>query len=334
MLHLTRRFACGVALAAVAFAITPAKAWEPTHPIEIIVPAGTGGGADQMARTVQGIIGKHNLAKQPVVVVNKSGGAGGEGFLDAKNARGNEHKLIITLSNLFTTPMATGIPVNWKDLTPVAMMALDEFILWVNADKPYKTAKDYLDAIKAGNDNQFKMGGTGSKQEDQIITVALQKAAGKKLTYIPYKGGGEVAVQLVGGHVDSTVNNPIEAVAHWRAGKLRPLCVFDAKKLDYKDKIAGDMSWNDIPTCKSAGVDVEYVMLRGFFMPPGVKKEAVDYYVDLMKKVRGTPEWQKLMADGAFNQTFMSGNDYAKWVGEAEKQHEALMKEAGFMANN
>src|SRR5688572_15832077 len=334
MLHLTRRFACGVALAAVAFATTPAKAWEPTHPIEIIVPAGTGGGADQMARTVQGIIGKHSLSKQPVVVVNKSGGAGGEGFLDAKNARGNDHKLIITLSNLFTTPMATGIPVNWKDLTPVAMMALDEFILWVNADKPYKTAKDYLDAIKAGNDNQFKMGGTGSKQEDQIITVALQKAAGKKLTYIPYKGGGEVAVQLVGGHVDSSVNNPIEAVAHWRAGKLRPLCVFDSKKLDYKDKIAGDMSWNDIPTCKESGVNVEYVMLRGFFMPPGVKKEAVDYYVDLMKKVRGTPEWQKLMSDGAFNQTFMSGPDYAKWVGDAEKQHEALMKEAGFMASN
>lgn len=334
MLHLTRRFACGVALAAIAFAVTPAKAWEPTHPIEIIVPAGTGGGADQMARTVQGIIGKHSLAKQPVVVVNKSGGAGGEGFLDAKNARGNEHKLIITLSNLFTTPLATGIPFNWKDLTPVAMMALDEFILWVNADKPYKTAKDYIDAIKAGNDNQFKMGGTGSKQEDQIITVALQKAAGKKLTYIPYKGGGEVAVQLVGGHVDSSVNNPIEAVAHWRAGKLRPLCVFDSKKLDYKDKIAGDMSWNDIPTCKSAGVDVEYLMLRGFFMPPGVKKDVVDYYVDLMKKVRGTPEWQKLMSDGAFNQTFMSGDEYAKWVAKAEQEHHGLMKEAGFLASN
>ncbi len=334
MLHLTRRFACGVALAAIAFAVTPAIAWEPTHPIEIIVPAGTGGGADQMARTVQGIIGKHSLAKQPVVVVNKSGGAGGEGFLDAKNARGNEHKLIITLSNLFTTPLATGIPFNWKDLTPVAMMALDEFILWVNADKPYKTAKDYIDAIKAGNDNQFKMGGTGSKQEDQIITVALQKAAGKKLTYIPYKGGGEVAVQLVGGHVDSSVNNPIEAVAHWRAGKLKPLCVFDSKKLDYKDKIAGDMSWNDIPTCKSAGVDVEYLMLRGFFMPPGVKKDVVDYYVDLMKKVRGTPEWQKLMADGAFNQTFMSGDEYAKWVAKAEQEHHGLMKEAGFLASN
>jgi tripartite-type tricarboxylate transporter receptor subunit TctC len=331
----TKTIALGAALGlggALTLTSAPAGAWEPTKPIEIIVPAGTGGGADQMARTVQGIIAKHSLSKQSVVVINKSGGAGGEGFLDAKNSKGDDHKLIITLSNLFTTPLATGIPFNWKDLTPVAMMALDEFVLWVNADKPYKTAQDYLNAIKAAPDNTFKMGGTGSKQEDQIITVAVQKAAGKKLTYIPYKGGGEVAVQLVGNHVDSTVNNPIEAVAHWRAGKLRPLCVFDGKKLDYHDKIAGDMSWGDIPTCKSAGLDVEYVMLRGFFAPPGVSKDAVAYYIDLFKKVRETPEWKKLMSDGAFNQTFMTGDDYVKWVANAEKLHEGLMKEAGFLA--
>jgi putative tricarboxylic transport membrane protein len=334
MTRLIHMLACGAAFTGLALTVTPASAWEPTHPIEIIVPAGTGGGADQMARAVQGIIGKHNLSKQPVVVINKSGGAGGEGFLDAKNSKGNDHKLIITLSNLFTTPMATGIPFNWKDLTPVAMMALDEFILWVNADKPYKSAKEYIEAIKAGPDNQFKMGGTGSKQEDQIITVALQKATGKKMTYIPYKGGGEVAVQLVGNHVDSTVNNPIEAVAHWRAGKVRPLCVFDSKKLDYHDKIAGDLAWDSIPTCKEAGLNVEYTMLRGFFMPPGVNKDAAAYYVDLMKKVRETPEWKKLMSDGAFNQTFMSGNEYATWVAKAEKEHETLMKEAGFMAGN
>jgi tripartite-type tricarboxylate transporter receptor subunit TctC len=332
MMHLTRTIAYSAAAAAIALTMAPANAWEPTKPIEIVVPAGTGGGADQMARAVQGIITKHNLSKQSVVVVNKSGGAGGEGFLDAKNSKGDDHKLIITLSNLFTTPLATGIPFNWKDLTPVAMMALDEFILWVNVDEPYKTAKDYLDAIKSKPDNTFKMGGTGSKQEDQIITVALEKTAGKKLTYIPYKGGGAVAVQLVGNHVNSTVNNPIEAVAHWRAGKLRPLCVFDSKKLDYHDKIAGDLAWDSIPTCKSAGVDVEYLMLRGFFAPPGISKEAVAYYVDLMKKVRETPEWKKLMSDGAFNQTFMTGDEYVKWVAAAEKTHENLMKEAGFLA--
>jgi putative tricarboxylic transport membrane protein len=307
-------------------------AWEPNRPVEIVVPAGPGGGADQMARVVQGIITKHALMKQSLIVVNKAGGAGGEGFLDVKASRGNPHKLVITLSNLFTTPLATGIPFNWKDLTPLAMLALDEFVLWVNADKPYQSAKDYIAAIKAAPPGQFKMGGTGSKQEDQIITVAVEKATGAKFTYIPYKGGGEVAVQLVGGHVDSTVNNPIEAVAQWKAGKVRPLCVFDSKQLDYKDKVAGDLSWSSIPTCKSQGLDTEYLMLRGFFMAPGVTPDQVAYFVDLFKKVRETDDWKKLMADGAFNQTFMTGPEYAKWLATEEQRHEALMKEAGFLA--
>lgn len=330
-----RRLACaGAGLAASLGLLLPtsALAWEPTRPVEIVVPAGTGGGADQMSRVVQGIITKHNLMKESVVVVNKAGGAGGEGFLDLKKSKGNPNKLIITLSNLFTTPLATGIPFNWKDLTPVAMMALDEFVLWVNADAPYKTAKDYIAAIKAQPDGHFKMGGTGSKQEDQIITVALEKATGKKMTYIPYKGGGEVAVQLVGKHIDSSVNNPIEAVAQWRAGKLRPLCVFDGKPLDYKEKVTADMAWSDIPTCKSQGVDVEYLMLRGFFMAPGASNDEVAFYVDLLKKVRATPEWKKLMDDGAFNQSFMSGAEFSNWVATEEKRHYDLMKAAGFLA--
>jgi len=247
-----------------------AAAWEPTKPVEFVVPAGTGGGADQMARLLQGVITKNNLMKQPMIVVNKSGGAGAEGFLAVKEAKGDPHKIIITLSNLFTTPLATGVPFNWKDLTPVAMLALDQFVLWVNAETPYKTAKEYLDAVKAGGPNKFKMGGTGSKQEDQIITVAVEKATGTKFTYVPFKGGGDVAVQLVGKHIDSTVNNPIEAVAQWRAGSLRPLCVFDNDKMPYTAKVTATMSWNDIPSCKSAGVNVDYTMLLRYFQDPSL----------------------------------------------------------------
>ena len=323
-----------LALTAVAAALAgPAfAAWEPTKPVEFVVPAGTGGGADQMARLIQGVIVKHKLMKESMIVANKSGGAGAEGFLAVKEAKGDPHKIIITLSNLFTTPMATGVPFNWKDMTPVSMMALDQFVLWVNAETPYKTAKDYIAAVKAAGPLKFKMGGTGSKQEDQILTVGIEKATGTKFIYIPYKGGGEVAVQLVGKHIDSTVNNPIEAVAQWRAGSLRPLCVFDDTRMPYKAKVTETQSWNDIPTCAEAGVPADYVMLRGIFMAPGVSAEQTAYYVDLMKKVRDTPEWKEYMEKGAFNTTAMTGPDYRKWLESNETLHRTLMTEAGFMA--
>ena len=228
--------------------------------------------------------------------------------------------------------MATGVPFNWKDMTPVSMMALDQFVLWVNAEKPYKTASEYIAAVKAAGANKMKMGGTGSKQEDQIITVSLEKATGTKFIYVPFKGGGEVAVQLVGNHIDSTVNNPIEAVAQWRAGSLKPLCVFDDTRMPYKAKVTDKESWGDIPTCKESGVPTDYVMLRGVFMAPGVTADQTAFYVDLLKKVRDTPDWKDFMEKGAFNTTAMSGAEFRAWLEKAEASHQQLMTEAGFMA--
>ena len=305
-------------------------AWKPTRNVEFIVPAGIGGGAGQMAQLIQGIIQKHKLMDTSMVVISKKGGSGAEGFLYVKNAKGDPHKLIITLSNLFTTPLATGSPFSWKDYTPIAMMALDEFVLWVNAKTPYKTPGEYMDAVKKAG-GKMKMGGTGSKQEDQIITAALEQKTGDKFTYVPYSGGGTVCTQLVGGHIDSSVNNPVECVAHWRAGSVRPLCVFDEKPMPYPAKITTDMAWQDIPTCKSKGLDIEYTMLRGIMTAPGVSKEAVDYYVDLLKKVRETPEWKAYMEKGAFNQSFMTGAEFHTWLTNAAEVHHKLMEKAGFL---
>ena len=325
-----RRVALGLLAATAAHRPALAqRAWEPNRPVQFIVPAGTGGGADQMARVIQGIVSKHALMRQPLVVVNKAGGAGAEGFLEAKGARGNPHMLVITLSNLFTTPLATGVPFNWRDLTPVKMLALDEFVLWVNAASPWKTVGEFAEAARAG---RLKIGGTGSRQEDQIITAALAKATGAQFTYVPFRGGGEVAVQLVGGHLDATVNNPIEAVTHWRSGTLRPLCVFDGKRLTGTDKMTASESWSDIPTCREAGLDVEYLMLRGLFMAPGVQPQQVAFFTGLLDKVRETPDWNELMAQGAFNTTALDGEPFRQWLEREEARHKTLMQEAGFLA--
>jgi putative tricarboxylic transport membrane protein len=301
-----------------------ATAWQPTKPIEFIVPAGTGGGADIMARFIFPVVAKHKLSPQPLVVINKSGGAGAEGFMYVKEKKGNPHIVIITLSNLFTTPLATGVPFNWKDLTPIARLALDYFILWVNAESPYKTAKEYFEAVKK-EPGKFKMGGTGTKQEDQIITVQLEQAFGLKFAYVPFKGGGTVAVNLVGKHIDSTVNNPSEGVSHWKAGRLRPLAVID------HERIALPM-WDQIPTMKEAtGFDISYLMLRGIFSAPDIPKDAQAYLVELFKKVTETPEFKKYISDFALKPAFLEGPEFVKWLGETEELHKDLMKKGGLI---
>jgi len=321
-----------LSLTALAAATLPAHAtgWEPTKAVEIVVPAGAGGASDQMARTIQGIVLKHQLMKQPMMILNMGGASGAEGIMDVKGAKGNPHKLMVAFSAIYTLPIAVNLPFNWRDLNPVAMIALDEFLLWVNSETPYKTPKEYLAAVKAAAPGTFKMGGTGSKREDHIITVALDKIIGTKFTYIPYKSGGEAATQLVGKHIDSNVNNPSENIAQWRADQVRALCVFSEQRMVYKDKVTDKQSWADIPTCKESGVDVEYQMLRGFFLPPGTSAEQAAYYVDLLKKVVATPEWKDYLAKQALKDSYLAGADYVKFLEKDEAFHNKLMNEAGF----
>jgi putative tricarboxylic transport membrane protein len=299
-------------------------AWEPSKPIEFVIPAGTGGGADQMARLIAGIVDESKLSPRPMVVVNKAGGAGAEGFLYVKGKKGDAHTIIITLSNLFTTPLHTGVPFDWKDLTPVARLALDEFILWVNAETPYQNAREYIAAAKE-KAGAMKMGGTGSAQEDQIITIQLEQALGVKFTYVPFKGGGEVCVNLVGKHVDSTLNNPIECASHWKAGRVRPLAVFDGARLS-------EPEWKDIPTVKEAlGADINYLMLRGIFGPPDMPKEAVEWYQGLLKKVYDSPKFKEYLSRGALKPAWSTGAEYASWLEETEKLHRDLMSKGGLL---
>ena len=315
-----------------AWAAPAYAAWEPTKPVEFIVPAGAGGASDQMARTIQGIILKYKLMKQPVMIFTKGGASGAEGAMDVKQSQGDAHKLLVAFSLIYTLPIAQNLPLGWENFNPVAMIALDDFILWVHSDSPYKTAMDYVKAIKAAPEGTIKAGGTGSKREDQIITVAFEKVVGKKITYIPYSSGGEASTQLAGKHIDSNVNNPSENVAQWRAGAARPLCVFSDKPMEYKKKVTTDMAWSDIPTCKSQGIDVQYVMLRAFFLPPGTTKEQATFYADLLKQVVSKPEWMEYTENNALTRRYATGDEFVDFLKKDMALHVKLMTEAGFAA--
>ena len=175
------------------------------------------------------------------------------------------------------------------------------------------------------------MVGTGSKQEDQIITAAIEQKTGAKFKYIPEKGGGDVAKNLVGGHSTSSVNNPIEAVSFWKGGQLRPLCVFGANRIEDTEKVTTDMAWSDIPTCKEAGLNVEYSMLRGVLLPAGVTAEQRAFYEELFKRVRGTPAWKETLENGMFNPMSLSGDAFSQWLTAEEGRHRDWMRAAGFL---
>jgi tripartite-type tricarboxylate transporter receptor subunit TctC len=161
--------------------------------------------------------------------------------------------------------------------------------------------------------------------------VFLEKKTGAKFAYLPYKSGGEAATQLVGDHTQSNVNNPSENLEVWRANQVRALCVFDKERIGYKNKVTDTMSWNDIPTCKESGLDMDYTMLRAMFLPGKVQPDVVAFYVDLMKKLVATPEYKEYMEKQALKPVFLTGKEMLTFLEEDDKLNSGLMREAGFV---
>ena len=325
-----KKVAFAAALAACAFATSSLAAWEPTKPVEIVVAAGAGGASDQMARMMQAAIQKNNLMKQPMVVSLKGGASGAEALMYMKSSAGDPNKVLIAYSLIYMLPLSAKIPFNWRDLTPVAVVAMDQFVLWDNAAGP-KSVKDFIAAAKAAP-SPFKMGGTGSKREDHVLTVFMEKQTGAKFSYLPYKSGGEAATQLVGNHTEANVNNPSENLEVWRAGQVRALCVFDKERISYTAKVTEAQSWNDIPTCKEEGLDVQYLMLRAMFLPGKVTPEQQAFYVDLFQKVAQTAEYKENMEKQALKPIFLKGPEMIKFLEEDDALNKSLMTEAGFVA--
>lgn len=322
---------------ATAFAILAAGGaaqaeWKPTKSIEFVATGGPGGGTDQFARTVQAAITRNKLTDANIVVVNKGGGSGAEGFVYGKVAAGDAHKLVFATSNEWMLPMVAKLAFAPADLKPVAAMAFDEFILWAKPGTE-TNAKSFLEAAKA-RPGEMKMGGSQSKDTDQLLTRIIEKATGAKFIYIPFKSGNEAAVQLSGGHIDSNTNNPSENVGQWKAGTGRPLCVFSPQRMPAGPKVTATEGWADIPTCRESGVAVdEYRMPRTIFTPARVSDEATAFYVDLMTKVRATPEWRDYIERTAQTDRFLDAKGLAAFIAEDEPRAREIFREEGWLVN-
>ena len=301
-----------------------AQGWTPKKPVEFVIMAGKGGGADRLARVIQGIIEKNNLSSKPFVPINKGGGSGAEALRYLKDRAGDPHIIMATLNSYYTTPLRNpGLGVDIANFTPIARMAEDTFQLWVNSDTSIKSVDDYIKTVKAAGAANWKMGGTGKGQEDSLVTAMLEKKFGLKVTYVPYKGGGTVAKELIGKHINSTVNNPSEQAGFWEAGKSRPLASFTPK-----GKLKG--RFGTIPTFEELGYgsDMVYYMQRSVVAPGGIDKEVQAFYVGVFDKVYKSAEWQGYLAKKGLIPGWLTGQALTDYFIAERAAHAVLLKAA------
>ena len=312
----------GLFAAASLAASSAAMAWEPYKPVEFIIMAGQGGGADQMARLMQSIIEKHDLSPQPFIPINKPGGSGAEALRYLQDKAGDDHIVMITLNSFYTTPLLNpSLGVDIDAFTPIGRMALDTFLLWVGSNSGIESLDDWVATVKEkGKD--WKMGGTGKGQGDSLVTGLLETEFGLGMTYVPFPGGGTVAKNLVGQHIDSTVNNPAEQMGFFEAGQSRPLMALTPERLP---------QFPDVPTSGELGHgDLVYYMQRSINAPPKMSADAQAFYIDLFKKVFDSEEWQGFCAsDGVFCDQWLAGSDLAEYHKQEKTKHEKLLKGMG-----
>ena len=299
---------------------SPAIAWQPNKPIDFIIMAGKGGGADKMARLMQGIVEKESLAERPLVPVNKSGGSGAEALMAAKSASDPDHTIMVTLNSFYTTPLRQpGLEVDVLTFAPVARMAEDTFLLWVHADTGITTFEQWLDVAREQG-SKWVMGGTGSNSEDNIITDFLNTNFGLSMKYIPYKGGGAVAKDVAGKQINSSVNNPSEAIGFWQSGDMVPLVAFTNERLPM---------FPEVPTLREKGGEFSYFMQRSVVGAPGMSEEARAYYTELFTKVYNSEDWQAYKSKKSLMGDLMSGDQLSDYWRNQRDNHEQILRSSG-----
>ncbi len=295
-------------------------AWEPKKPVDFIIMAGKGGGADKMSRLMQVVIEKHKFSSKPFIPINKPGGSGAEALIHLKQKKGDNHTIMVTLNSFYTTPLRQPkLGVDIATFSSIGRMAEDTFLLWVHKDSGIKNVDQFVKAAKAKGNNWI-MAGTGKGQEDQLLTSFLNKAYGLNMKYVPYKGGGRVAKELAGKHADSTVNNPSEQLGFYQAGKTIPLAAFTPTRLPL---------FKDAPTFKELGKDFVYFMQRSVVGAPGMSKEAEAFYRNVFAQVYASDEWQSYMTKKSLLGGFLTGKALKNYWAKEKAIHKVMLKDIG-----
>jgi putative tricarboxylic transport membrane protein len=310
-----------VLLAAVLVAVSPfgiAQNKYPSRVVEVVVPYAPGGGTDNLMRMITGIIDENKWSPQPLNVVNRAGGSGAVGFNYLINKKGDAHTIAGATPMIVSGKIEGRLPGNHRDaMTILMIVAIDELLLSVRSESPYKTIEDFVKAAKA-KPGGLTVGGTATLTEDHIFTYLFEKAAGIQVKYVPFNSGGEVTTALMGGHIDAAVENPNEIVSQIEAGKARHLAVAAQKRL--KDA-------PDVPTFAEKGYKFYWEQMRGVVGPANMPPEAVKWWQDTLRKVVKTEKWQKdYIKRNLLTPTDWTGEQANKYLDSLHAKYEEALK--------
>ena len=293
----------------------------PEKPITFIVHASAGGGSDIFARTLSANFERDKIFSQPIVVENKPGGSGAIAYAYVAGKRKDPYFLLTATPSFLTTPILRKSSFGYKDFTPIANFAFDDFFVMVKADSKHRTMKDLIEEARIAA-KKVTVGGTQLGGSDSIATYLVEKAGKVQFNFIVFNGGGEVNAALMGGHIDVAMSNPGEALELAKANKVRLLGTLAEKRLP---------SAPDLPTLKEQGLDAVFQQHRGVVAPAGISEDARKALEGAMQRYAKSEAYRKYAEENFLSEGWMDGAAYGKYLDREAAGYPEVLQGMGLL---
>lgn len=291
----------------------------PSKPITIICPWEPGAGADLLARLIQRHAEK--ILGQPIIVKNKTGGAGTIGFNEGLNSPPDGYTLTEVTPSIVVTPYTVPGTVQYiKKFDTIILTAGSPTAITVRADAPWKTFKEFIDYAKA-NPGKIRISNSGHAAMYHIGAIGVEASTGTKFTHVPYKGSAPGVMALAGGHVEASISTVMSVLQLVKSGKLKVLTICSPERYYHLP---------EVPTFNEVGINLNVNTWWGFLTPMGTPKENIKIIHDAFKKAMDTAEFKQFAKDQGLIISYLGSSEFGKFLEDMDKQWHGLIEYGGF----
>ncbi|WP_425441444.1 tripartite tricarboxylate transporter substrate binding protein [Salinibacillus kushneri] len=298
--------------------------WQPEQTIEFVAPAGAGGGWDTTARMAAQVFNETGIIEQDIGVENQPGGGGAVAWADIHKQDGSPYNLFVSSPPLLLVPLNGQSEFGHEDFTPLSNIIADYGAFAVRADAPWDDLNDLFEDMKEDPSSISVVGASSPGSMDHIQFVKIAKAAGvdpTKIKYVSDQDGGALT-SLLNGSVDVYSTGVAETVEQVKAGEIKVLGITAEERLE------GEVL-STFPTAIEQGIDETFVNWRGFFGPPNMDPEAVNYYEQKFKELSDSEEFAEIRANYGWDEQYMNSEEYKKFLDEEKESIASLLEELG-----